>query len=161
MSESHQQLIEKFYTAFQKKDAETMVACYHEDVIFEDPAFGELKGEDAKDMWRMLVESSDDGIVIRHHSVEANENSGAAKWEADYPFSKTGRMVYNKISAKFKFKDGLIIDHRDDFNFWKWTRMALGPAGFFLGYTGFMKKKVRSTAKDALAKYSAKRRNTK
>ena len=32
--------IEKFYTAFTNNDAEAMVACYHDNIIFEDPAFG-------------------------------------------------------------------------------------------------------------------------
>jgi len=43
-------LIEKFYTAFQNKDAEIMISCYHDDIIFCDPAFGEINGDDAKAM---------------------------------------------------------------------------------------------------------------
>ena len=37
-------VIEKFYTAFTNLDAEAMAECYAENVSFEDPAFGELKG---------------------------------------------------------------------------------------------------------------------
>lgn len=51
------EIITQFYSAFQNLDAEGMINCYHEEVIFQDPAFGKLKGQDAKDMWRMLCES--------------------------------------------------------------------------------------------------------
>ncbi|WP_299159185.1 nuclear transport factor 2 family protein [uncultured Tenacibaculum sp.] len=43
-------IIENFYKAFSKIDAEAMVQCYHEDIVFNDPAFGTLKGDKAKNM---------------------------------------------------------------------------------------------------------------
>ncbi len=51
-------IIEKFYTALNNSDGPTMVSCYHDDVVFKDPAFGILKGERAKAMWLMLCEVS-------------------------------------------------------------------------------------------------------
>ena len=39
----NEQLIHKFYTAFQNGDALTMKECYHPDIQFRDPAFGLLK----------------------------------------------------------------------------------------------------------------------
>lgn len=50
-------VITTFYQAFTELDAETMVRCYHKNIRFEDPAFGELHGERAKNMWRMLCAS--------------------------------------------------------------------------------------------------------
>ena len=55
MSQAHHALITRFYQAFQQLDAETMAQCYTEDVLFSDPVFGELRGQDARDMWRMLT----------------------------------------------------------------------------------------------------------
>lgn len=40
MSDAHSALITRFYQAFQRLDAEAMVACYSDDVLFSDPAFG-------------------------------------------------------------------------------------------------------------------------
>ena len=51
------QLLESFYSAFNELDAETMASCYHPEIVFQDPAFGVLKGERAMNMWRMLCES--------------------------------------------------------------------------------------------------------
>lgn len=50
-----EKIIHQFFTAFKNLDAETMVSLYQDDIMFEDPAFGVLKGEEAKAMWRMLV----------------------------------------------------------------------------------------------------------
>lgn len=48
-------LLEKFYSAFQRLDAETMASCYASDIQFSDPVFPNLQGNEAADMWRMLT----------------------------------------------------------------------------------------------------------
>lgn len=145
-------IIEDFYTNFQQGNAEGMVKHYHDDIAFEDPAFGVLRGDEAKNMWRMLLASAQDLEVSFSH-VQGTEAEGCANWEARYTFSKTGRKVHNKIRATFQFKEGKIISHRDQFSFWKWSQMALGPFGLFFGYTPFVKNKVRTTALKSLEKY--------
>ena len=54
----HAQLIQKFYSAFASKNIEDMIDCYHDDIRFEDPAFGILEGNRAKSMWRMLLKNN-------------------------------------------------------------------------------------------------------
>ena len=48
------ELLTKFYEAFQRRDAEAMGACYHDEAVFMDPAFGRLRADEARAMWRML-----------------------------------------------------------------------------------------------------------
>lgn len=158
MSTENKQLIERFYTAFQNKDAETMAACYHGDVEFQDPAFGKLHGEQAGNMWRMLMKRGGDNLKVEFSEVEADGQSGSAYWQARYPFGDKGRKVHNKIRAKFRFKDGKIIEHRDRFNFWRWSRQALGATGLLMGWTPLVKGKVRSTVTKQLAKFAAERK---
>jgi ketosteroid isomerase-like protein len=141
----HAALITRFYEAFQRRDSTGMAACYHPDVAFSDPAFGELKGNDARAMWAMLCERATD-LSIEYSGVAADDMTGRAHWEARYTFTKTGRKVHNIIDATFAFKDGLIIRHDDRFNFWRWSRQALGPSGLFLGWTPSVQAKVRETA---------------
>ncbi|MEO1234703.1 MAG: nuclear transport factor 2 family protein [Myxococcota bacterium] len=149
-------LIETFYTAFGNRDAETMAGCYHDDATFTDPAFVGLDANGVRNMWRMLVERGKD-LEIQFSGVEADDQRGKAHWVATYTFSATGRKVKNEIDATFEFKDGKISKHTDSFDFWKWTRMALGPSGTFLGWSGFMKNKVRSQAMSGLRKFIDKR----
>lgn len=154
--QANTQLIETFYSAFQERDAEKMAACYHEDITFNDPAFQNLQGVHAGNMWRMLLSQADKKMKIRYSHLWTNETEGGARWEADYVFSKTGRLVKNKITAQFKFKDGKIIEHIDSFNFWKWSGMALGPVGYALGFTSFMQNKIRLTAMKGLEAFEKK-----
>ncbi|SFA86719.1 Ketosteroid isomerase-related protein [Flavobacterium swingsii] len=146
-------LIQKFYTAFANSNGEEMASCYHKDVIFEDPAFGKLNQKEVTSMWKMLLERSKGNLKIEFYDVVTNGKSGSARWIATYIFSQTNRKVVNIIDAKFEFKDGLIIKHTDHFDFFKWTKQALGLKGYLLGWTNFMQKKVQQNAKKSLQSY--------
>jgi ketosteroid isomerase-like protein len=154
MSRENKQLIETFYSAFQQRDYAGMNACYHPEIHFSDPAFIDLRGKRAMAMWHMLCERGKD-LQVSFNNVQANGNSGQAHWEATYSFSASKRKVHNVIDANFTFGDGLIVRHADNFDFWHWTRMALGPAGVLLGWSSFMQKKVRETAVSGLDKFIA------
>jgi len=146
------QLIEKFYTAFQSRDADAMCACYHPEVTFTDPAFGTLHGAQAASMWRMLVERGKD-LQVTFRDVQADETRGSAHWEARYTFSKSRRPVHNIIEAEFVFKDGLILQHTDRFSFSRWASQALGSLGALLGWTPFLQSAVRKNALRGLEKF--------
>ena len=148
------ELIRKFYDAFAAGDAEGMVACYHDDIKFEDPAFGPLKGKDPKNMWRMLLKNNKGKMKITYSNVHAEGDTGGADWVAEYTFSQTGRHVVNRVSASFVFRDGKIIKHTDRFDAWKWAGQALGTPGKLLGWSSFMKNKIRQRATGSLAKFN-------
>jgi ketosteroid isomerase-like protein len=145
----HVNLINAFYQAFQQLDAEAMARCYTDDVVFSDPAFGELKGEAARDMWRMLAQRAE-GFSLTFSNVVADDRVGQAQWTATYRFSRTGRIVVNRIEARFGFRDGLIAEHRDSFDLWRWARQALGFKGALLGWTPFVQRAVRTQARTTL-----------
>lgn len=146
------ELLNRFYTAFAARDGATMTACYHPDATFSDPVFPDLRGAEVGGMWRMLTSRAKD-LKIEHSAVVADDSTGSAHWEAWYPFSATGRSVHNIIDASFTFKDGLILTHKDDFDFYRWSRQALGPMGWILGWTPIVKNKVRGQAGAGLKKY--------
>jgi hypothetical protein len=145
---THETLLEDFYTAFQHKDYMTMIGCYHPDIHFSDPVFTDLHGNRAKAMWHMLCNRGQD-LQVTFNNIQANSREGQAHWEATYTFS-TGRKVHNVIEAHFVFADGKIIEHEDSFDLWHWTRMALGPVGWLLGWHPRLQQKVRGTAAASL-----------
>jgi limonene-1,2-epoxide hydrolase len=147
------ELINQFYTAFAQKDAATMNACYAPNAVFEDPAFGRLNGKEITSMWSMLIERSGKSLSVSHSMGEVTNGTAKAKWTALYPFSKTLRMVHNKISAEFIIEEGKIVYHKDHFSLWKWSSMALGLPGMLLGWSSFMKDKIRQQALASLKKY--------
>ncbi|MCY1421727.1 SnoaL-like domain protein [compost metagenome] len=156
MSEANIALITRFYEAFQRLDAEAMIACYTDDVVFSDPAFGTLRGRDAGDMWRMLAARAKN-FSLTFDSVQASERSGGAHWVATYLFSQTGRTVVNDIQARFLFRDGKICEHHDHFDLWRWSRQALGAKGLLLGWAPLVQGKVHQQALKGLRAFQAGR----
>lgn len=148
----NKQLIENFYSAFAAGNVEEMVACYADDVQFRDPAFGLLKANEAKNMWRMLLKNPD--IKVTVSNVKADNKVGSANWVAIYTFSRTGRRVVNRVSANFEFKDGKITKHTDHFNIWKWAGQAMGLKGYLLGWTPLMRNGIQKQAVTLLNKYN-------
>ncbi len=153
MNSENKKTIEQFYTAFNNGNPAEMNSFYHDDIEFEDPAFGPLKGQMAKNMWLMMVAP---GVKVTFSNVTADDKTGSADWEAVYNFSQTGRKVVNRIHAEFQFKDGKIIHHKDTFSMWKWSRQALGLPGLLLGWSPIIKNKVNKTANEKLKKFSEK-----
>lgn len=157
----NEKTIEKFYAAFARLDPETMSACYDPAVTFEDEVFS-LRGRgETMAMWRMLCATVQAGGKdvwrLEWDAIQADASQGRARWEAQYRFTATGRMVRNVIDARFGFApDGLIVRHHDSFPFWRWARQALGPAGLLLGWTPFLRAKVRARADANLRRFLAK-----
>ncbi|PRP93214.1 SnoaL-like domain protein [Enhygromyxa salina] len=149
---THTELIERFYTSFAKGDAEGMIACYHPELRFSDPVFVDLDAREAAGMWRMLCARAQD-FSLEFSAVEAEGDRGSAHWEARYLFSATGRQVHNVIDAELRFADGKIIEHRDHFDFYRWSRQALGLPGWLLGWTPMLRSKVRGQARKGLERY--------
>lgn len=154
MHEKHAALIKNFYDSFARGDAEGMVACYHTNIIFSDPAFGRLEGAKACNMWRMLL--SGNKVDVTYALVSADEHKGSATWQAIYFFGPDKRKVVNRISASFVFWNGLIIEHADSFDLWKWARQAMGLKGWLLGKTRFFQHKLRRTVLERLRAFEAK-----
>lgn len=151
--ETNKALIESFYAAFQTKDYSAMAACYHPEAYFRDEAF-ELTGKQPGAMWHMLCERGTDMALT--YSVSIQNGRVTAHWEPKYSFSQTGRFVHNIVDAEFEFKDGKIIKHIDRFNFWSWSRQALGLPGLLLGWSVFLQKKVSTMAMGNLMSFIKK-----
>lgn len=152
--------IEQFYQAFQRLDGEAMSRCYAEDAWFEDEAFSLRGRREIGGMWQMLCSAvkakGQDVWKLEYSRIRAEGAKVLAHWEPVYRFSATGRMVHNVIDAEFEFRDGLIMGHRDRFDFKRWASQALGPMPvLLLGWTPVLRNKVRRTAAANLQKFLA------
>jgi ketosteroid isomerase-like protein len=150
-AEANRELIARFYAAFDECNGAAMTACYAPNAHFRDPAFGDLEGEEVGAMWRMLTGRARD-LEVELHEHEAGEETGSAHWIARYTFS-TGRPVVNDIRASFRFEDGLIADHVDEFDFRSWAKQALGPSGHLVSLLPPLRRKARAKAVDQLATF--------
>ncbi|HNA90845.1 MAG TPA: nuclear transport factor 2 family protein [Chitinophagaceae bacterium] len=156
---NNEELITRFYSAFQKLDATTMNSCYSDDIIFSDPVFGLLKGEEVRAMWEMLCQNAKDFSLSFSNIQHLDEEYATCQWVASYTFSKTGRRVVNNIKAYMRFADGKIVEHSDAFKISKWAAQALGWKGAVFGWTGWMQRKIKKNAKANLEKFNVNKRN--
>ena len=135
-----------------------MNACYGEEIVFSDPAFGLLYDEEVHQMWEMLCTNAKDLSLKFSDIEEIDEEYATCKWVAEYTFSKTGRRVVNHIKAFMRFKDGKIIEHSDAFKLSKWAAQALGWKGVLFGWSGFLQKRIQKNARLSLQRFSESRK---
>ena len=155
-AEDNRRAIADFYAAFAERDGDAMAAHYAPGATFHDPAFGDLSGEEAGDMWRMLTGRAED-LVVELPAHDATDTTGTANWVATYTFAQTGRKVVNDIQARFRFApDGRFAEHVDDFSFHAWSKQALGTPGTLLGWTPILPALTRKKARAQLAAFRAR-----
>lgn len=153
-----------FYAAFARLEPPAMAPLYADAVQFRDEAFN-LSGRAATmAMWSMLC----DGVrgqgaagravwrleasAIRRDPADAR--AVLAHWDVDYLFGPAQRRVHNRIDARFVFDaSGRVVEHVDRFDFWRWSRQAVGLPGLLLGWSPWLKGKVATQAGRQLERY--------
>lgn len=151
--DNNEALIHKFYTAFQQLDYKTMNSCYSEDIVFYDPAFELLRGDEVRSMWEMLCKNAKDFSLVFDSITKLDDEYYTCNWVATYTFSKTGRQVVNRIKANMRFENGIIAEHSDAFSLHKWSSQALGFMGQLFGWNSFFQRKIKNKAKKNLLKF--------
>ena len=122
-------LLKRLYSSLDQHKPGEMAECYHANARFRDIAF-DLEGRDAiHKMWRMICAGD---IRARFEVVEADDEGGVVKLVDEYTFTDTGRRVKNDIESRFRFRDGLIVEHLDNCDEKAWAAAAIGGVGGFL-----------------------------
>ena len=157
----YEQRLAAFYAAFRELDAASMRAAYAPAARFQDPVFRLAGRDEIGAMWAMLCEATArngrDVWRLDVGEIVADASYGRARWEAHYRFSATGRMVHNVVEAEFTFEDGLIVTHAESYDFWRWSRQALGSTGLMMGWTPMLRNQVRRQAQGKLERFLAHR----
>lgn len=148
-------VIDEFFTGLRDSDFERLRRCYAPDVVYSDPVFRELRGDRALAMWEMFCRRG--GLDVEFGDVVADDTDGAARWEARYAFSATGRPVHNVINSRFRFAGGLIAEHHDTFDVHHWASMALGTTGRLLGWAPPMRAVLHRRSVQTLDTFVASR----
>jgi hypothetical protein len=149
----NKELIEKFYSAFQRLDYTTMQSCYAEKIIFNDPVFGILQNGEPQAMWEMLCKRAQNFSLSFNNIELVDEEYATCNWSATYLFGPKKRKVINHIKAYMRIKDGLVIEHTDHFNLYKWGKQSLGFPGILFGWTSWMQNKIKKQALGSLQKF--------
>ena len=150
-------IIQRFYASFQQLNAAGMNECYSDEIVFSDPVFMILRGDEVKAMWEMLCKNAKDFSLTFSDIELLDEEYATCRWQANYTFSATCRKVKNNIKAYMRIADGKIIEHSDAFRLSTWLAQAFGWKGVLFGWTSFMKRAVQNNAKKNLLRFMEKR----
>jgi hypothetical protein len=149
---SNEQLVFDFYTNFNKKDFLAMQMAYADELDFFDPVFHNLNCKKTKAMWHMLILGGTD-LRLTVGKIKESGDKVTCTWIATYTFSLTKRRVVNVIDAEMIIKNGKIVKHKDNFDFYLWSRQAFGFKGLLLGWAPFFNNKINSTVSARLKKF--------
>lgn len=139
-------VVHAFYSAFIRRDFQSMQAAYRDDATFSDNVFGTLNVKETKAMWQMLIEKGTD-LKVNYGYVKSREgNIVTCEWTAEYSFGKNRRPVVNRIKTYMEIEDGKIVKHRDRFDIYRWAKQAIGTSGFFFGWMLFFQQGIRKKA---------------
>jgi ketosteroid isomerase-like protein len=131
-------LIETLYSALRDGDANAAARCYAVDAHFQDIAFRLDGRESIRQMWRLV---SNRNVEVTFDSLAADDHQGKGHWVARYTFSETGKRVVNNIHSQFAFRDGLIVDHRDECSALAWANQAFNlPKSLLVGLIGPLRR---------------------
>jgi len=148
-------LLDRLYTALNKRDHDAMAACYTPDAHFRDIAFDWDKRDGIHTMWRMICSRE---IHATFAIIDADETHGFAGAVFSYKFgasedpSRPGRPVCNPTISTFTFHKGRIVRQEDCCDAKAWARMAIGngPKGFLAGRIRLLRS---ATAKAKVAAF--------
>ncbi len=155
---AEEQLISAFYSNLQKRDYHRLLECYHPDIFFYDPVFGNLEGRQVRGMWIMLLSTVGE-LKVQREGIEGADGYGGCSWSVSYVFPPTKRKVVNKGKAHFAFSEGRIVEHQDDFPMWRWCTQAFGIKGLLLGWTPVFQNKVRRKVRMQLERFMIRKMN--
>lgn len=150
---SNKNLVETFFQSMGRGDFRTLNACYSHDIIYSDPIFGLLKGDDVRMMWQMLLEGAKDISVKILEIEDVDEEYITCRYSISYFFEPTGRTISNLPKAFMRIKDEKIIEHSDGYRLSTFIANAYGLKGQVLGWSGFMKKSVQRRYSNLLTQF--------
>jgi hypothetical protein len=123
-------LLQQLYTSLNRHEHKVMAECYAPDATFHDIAF-DLEGKvQIGAMWQMICSGD---IWATFDIVRADDREGIVTLVDEYTFTETGRRVRNPIKSWFRFRNGLIAEHRDSCDPRAWAAAAIGGVDGFLG----------------------------
>jgi predicted SnoaL-like aldol condensation-catalyzing enzyme len=147
MTHANTILLDRLFTSLDGHDHAAMAGCYGTAAKFSDIAFCLEGRKQIHAMWHMICEGD---IRAKFHIVDADNHSAQVNVTDDYTFSSTGRKVHNVIQSRFRFQDGVIIEHQDSCDARAWAAMALGGAsGWFAGRFHLLRSKKAHEKLDA------------
>jgi SnoaL-like domain len=155
-------VVTRFFDAFAQSDWQTMARCYHDKASFSDPIYPDLREERIVYMWHQLLGGAQQSgakskpkktlgleqLKLEYRILFGDERKAQVGWTATYVVG--GRSVSNEVLSTLAIWDDKIVRHVDEYNFWRWSRQALGLTGLAFGAMPWYQRSVQRSAQSRL-----------
>jgi len=149
------EIIELFFAAFGNLDHQGMNAQYSDDILYSDPLFGMLEGQQVRDKWIMVCKGIRELRLTIVKTAEIDHEYATCQWKASWFPADSKRQIFLEGKSFMRFAEGRIIEHSDGFSLTKWIAQAYGIRGQLFGWLHFMKRKVQRQHRERLERFSA------
>jgi hypothetical protein len=147
--------IETYFDAFSKGDYRTMRSLCDPKITFNDPVYTSLQGKSVFALHHFMAERRIcPTITIR--SISEKGNRVKVKWTNEYEYATYKTHISIDVRSIFHFEHTSIISQTDQYNLWKWSKMALGFTGTYLGWTPMFRSTLRRSSQQSLATFIQK-----
>jgi hypothetical protein len=155
-------VVGRFFEALALSDWQTMARCYHDKASFSDPIYPDLREERIVYMWHELLAAATDNapkekstnrlnltdLLLEYRILFGDERKAQVQWTATYRYGK--RSVRNEVLSTLAIWDDKIVRQVDEYNFWSWSRQALGLPGLVFGAMPWYQRSVQRSAQSRL-----------
>jgi hypothetical protein len=123
----HEALVRKLLESLSAHCPASMAECYHKDATFRDITFDLLGRDEIHAMWAMIATGDlQSKFKIRFATDREVVADVVDIYHFDCRDNPPGRFVTTCIESRFKFHEGLIVQHIDECDPIAWGRMAIG-----------------------------------
>ncbi len=155
-------VVGRFFEAFAASDWQTMARCYHDKASFSDPVYPDLREERIVYRWHQLLSAAEtstlksgsknshslNNLKLEYRVLFGDERKAQVLWTASYLYQN--RSVSNEVLSTLAIWDDKIVRQVDEYNFWRWSRQALGLTGLAFGAMPWYQRSVQRSAQSRL-----------
>lgn len=153
MMDKNKPIVEEFFNAFSVGQVDKMLKLLDENIIYNDPIFGVLNGEEVRDMWMFKCNYLKDFSLTINAIDELDEEYATCNWTAKFFRNQTGHYLTMNIKSYLKIDNGKITEQSDAYKLSDWLAKVYGLKGRLFGWTGVMKKNEQIKYRGLLEKY--------
>lgn len=151
MSELPQVLLD-YSNSFEKRNIKAMTACYTSDVIYFDPLFGYLDGEQVTAMWQLRLSDLDQFAIALEKIADEGDGYYKMKYSISYR-KKDNRPVSMNVQVFFKLDQNRIVEQSEAFSVHALLKQERGMIGHLMGWNRMMQQARKNKARKELLKY--------
>jgi len=140
--------VKEFYEALSRNDYEALIRLYHPDATYTDELFS-FKGKEIHALWYAATRPAMK-LEVECLAIEEVNDRVQTKWKMGYTLDVINSRIELEEIGIFVFEGEKIMEHSDEYNFREWCTQAFGIIGTLLGWSSWLRNRVRKQARKSV-----------